>query len=78
MTDVAIGAAAQAGARVARPDLDRGLHPSAAFVFIGLLAAGVLFVAYSLYSDVDASGSKVTTFLPYLPLFVALANRPRL
>ncbi|HMD64339.1 MAG TPA: inorganic phosphate transporter [Stellaceae bacterium] len=72
MTDVAIGAAAETGARVARPDLDRGLHPSTAFVFVGLLAAGVLFVAYSLYSDVDASGTKVTTFLPYLLLFVAL------
>ena len=65
---------AQAGtlARPARPDLDRGLHPSTAFVFIGLLAAGVLFVAYSLYSDVAASGAKTTTFLPYLLLFVAL------
>ena len=65
---------AQAGtvARPARPDLDRGVHPSTAFVFVGLLAAGVLFVAYSLYSDVAASGAKTTTFLPYLLLFVAL------
>jgi inorganic phosphate transporter, PiT family len=72
MTDVAIGAAAPAGARVARPDLDQGLHPSTAYVFLGLLGAGLLFVAYSLYADVDASGTRVTTFLPYLLLFVAL------
>ena len=65
---------AQAGtvARPARPDLDRGVHPSTAFIFLGLLAAGLLFVAYSLYSDVAASGAKTTTFLPYLLLFVAL------
>jgi PiT family inorganic phosphate transporter len=31
-----------------------------------------LYVAYSLYADVDASGTRVTTFLPYLMLFVAL------
>jgi PiT family inorganic phosphate transporter len=72
MTDVALHAQAVTGARVARPDLDRGIHPSAAFVFVGLLAAGLLFVAYSLYSDVSASGAKTTTFLPYLLLFVAL------
>ena len=29
-------------------------------------------MAYSLYADVDASGTRVTTFLPYLMLFVAL------
>lgn len=70
MTDAAVRLP-DAGGRVARPDLDRGLHQSTAFVFLGLLAAAVLFVAYSLYSDVEASGA-TTTFLPYLLLFVAL------
>ena len=37
-----------------------------------MLGAGVLFVAYSLYADVEASGMKATTYLPYLLLFVAL------
>ena len=41
-------------------------------LFFGVLGAGVLFVAYSLYVDVDASGMKTTTYLPYLLLFVAL------
>jgi PiT family inorganic phosphate transporter len=45
---------------------------AAAMVFLGLLGAGLLFVAYSLYADVDASGTRITTFLPYLLLFVAL------
>ena len=46
--------------------------PRTAIVFLGLLGAGLLFVAYSLYADVDASGARVTTFLPFLLLFVAL------
>ena len=32
----------------------------------------MLYVAYSLYVDVEASGMKATTFLPYLLLVVAL------
>ena len=36
------------------------------------MAAALLFVAYSIYVDVDATGTKVTTYLPYLLLFVAL------
>jgi PiT family inorganic phosphate transporter len=70
MTDAAI-VAPEPSTRAGRPHLDGGLHPSMAFVFLGLLAAAVLFVAYSLYSDVEGSGA-TTTFLPYLLLFVAL------
>jgi inorganic phosphate transporter, PiT family len=33
---------------------------------------GTLYVAYSIYSDIDAAGSKVTALLPFLLLFVAL------
>ena len=32
----------------------------------------MLFVAYSIYSDVEATGTRVTTYLPYILLFVAL------
>jgi hypothetical protein len=32
----------------------------------------MLFVAYSIYVDIDATGARVTTWLPYLLLFVAL------
>ena len=32
----------------------------------------MLFVAYSIYSDVDATGTRVTSYLPYLLLLVAL------
>ena len=72
MADVALHAQAGTGAIGVRPRLDRGLDPRTAIFFLLLLAAGVFFVAYSLYSDVEASGAKTTTFLPYLLLFVAL------
>jgi inorganic phosphate transporter, PiT family len=61
-----------APAIVARPALDRDFEPRTAIVFIGLLAFGVLFVAWNLYSDISTSGAKPTTVLPYLLLFVAL------
>src|SRR3954468_23306809 len=55
-----------------RPALDRPFHPTTVMIFLAILALGLLFVAYSLYDDVDASGYHATTFLPYLLLFVAL------
>ncbi len=72
MTDAAIQPRTGAVAGPVRPALDSGFDPRQAFIFFGLLGAGLLFVAYSLYSDVSASGTKVTTILPYLLLFVAL------
>jgi PiT family inorganic phosphate transporter len=72
MADVALHPQAGTGAIGVRPRLDRGLDPRTAIFFLLLLAGGIFFVAYSLYSDVDASGARTTTFLPYLMLFVAL------
>jgi PiT family inorganic phosphate transporter len=72
MADVALQAQSGAGTIGVRPKLDRGFDPRTVIIFLGLLGAGVLFVAYSLYADVSASGTRVTTFLPYLLLFVAL------
>jgi PiT family inorganic phosphate transporter len=54
------------------PNLDGGLHPLQAIIYLGVVAAALLFVAYSIYADVDATGTKVTSYLPYLLLFVAL------
>src|ERR1700694_3667425 len=39
---------------------------------MGVVAAALLFVAYSIYSDIDATGTRVTSYLPYILLFVAL------
>src|SRR6516164_1706526 len=72
MADVALRAEPGTAAIGVRPRLDRGLQPGTAILLLLLLAGGVLFVAYSLYSDVAASGTRVTTILPFLLLFVAL------
>jgi PiT family inorganic phosphate transporter len=72
MADAALHTQPVTGPRGVRPSLDRGFDPRTALVFLLLLGAGLLFVAYSLYADVDASGTRTTTFLPYLLLFVAL------
>jgi inorganic phosphate transporter, PiT family len=72
MADAALHVGAGSGAIAARPKLDRTLDPRTAIIFLLLLAGGLLYVAYSLYADVDASGARTTTFLPYLLLFVAL------
>lgn len=55
-----------------RPKLDHPVNPLAGILFFGVIGAAVLFVAYSLYVDVEDSGTRVTTLLPYLLLFVAL------
>src|SRR5471030_1490543 len=46
-------------ARRRGPDLDGGFHPFAGIVFMGVMAAAVLFSAYSIYADVDATGAKI-------------------
>lgn len=55
-----------------RPNLDKGFNPLTMIMFFGILAAGAMFVAYSIYVDVQATGTRVTSYLPYLLLFVAL------
>ena len=73
MSDIALqGSLEPASPSTTRPNLDKGFNPIAAILFFGLLAGGLLYVAYSLYADVDATGAKITTYLPYLLLFVAL------
>src|SRR5229473_1016487 len=75
MTDFALNQTTDEGAPVqpaSRPNLDKGFNPLTMIMFFGILAAGLLFVAYSIYADVDATGVKVTTYLPYILLLVAL------
>ena len=56
----------------ARPKLDVGFDLRSALLFVGVLALGLLFVAYSLYRDVTASGTPTTNWLPFVLLGVAL------
>ena len=55
-----------------RPHLDQKAGPASAVIFIGLLASGLLFAGHSLLGDIDASGAKIVTLLPYILLCVAL------
>src|SRR5262249_57604108 len=55
-----------------RPKLDHPVDQLTIIIFLGIVGGGLLFVAYSLYGDVSDAGAKVTTYLPYLMLFVAL------
>ncbi|MCP3458830.1 MULTISPECIES: inorganic phosphate transporter [unclassified Bradyrhizobium] len=54
------------------PDLDRGFHPLTGIIYMGVIAAALLFVAYSIWVDVDATGTQVKSIAPFLMLFVAL------
>ena len=71
MTDITMTAAAEP-AGSPKPKLDQPINPLGLILFFGVLAAGFLFVAYSLYVDVDETGAKVTTYLPFILLFIAL------
>jgi PiT family inorganic phosphate transporter len=55
-----------------KPKLDAPSNPLALILFFGVLAAGLLYMAYSVYSDVSDTGATTRTYLPYILLFVAL------
>src|SRR5246500_5454885 len=71
MTDLA-GVGTIDVAESPKPKLDQPLNPLGLILFFGVLAAGFLFVAYSLYVDVGETGEVLTTYLPFILLFVAL------
>jgi PiT family inorganic phosphate transporter len=71
MTDVALPGLIEP-ARSKGPDLDAGSHPLTSIIMMGILAGGLLFVAYSIYADLDATGAPVTSYAPFILLFVAL------
>jgi len=60
------------GHAAARPKLDAKPGPVTLVVFVGLLAIGLFYTAWSLASDVSAAGVPATTWVPYLLLGVAL------
>jgi PiT family inorganic phosphate transporter len=72
MADIALPGSIEPARQGQGPNLDRGFNPLFGIVFLGVLAAALLFVAYSIYSDIDATGTRVTSFVPFIMLFVAL------
>ncbi len=55
-----------------RPDLESRKSPLAIIAFLAAIAGALLYVAYSIHVDIDATGVKIVTYLPYILLFVAL------
>ena len=75
MTDITLDSSIGDAAPVqpaSRPNLDKGFNPLTMILFFGILAAGLLYVAYSIYTDIGDSGTKVTSYAPFLLLFAAL------
>lgn len=71
MSDVALPGSIEPAARKG-PDLEGGFHPLTGIIYMGVIAAALLFVAYSIWVDVDATGTQVKSIAPFLMLFVAL------
>ncbi|MBV9517702.1 MAG: inorganic phosphate transporter [Hyphomicrobiales bacterium] len=69
MSDITLSGALPAADR---PQLDHPVTPLAIFGFLAVIAAGLLFVAYSIYVDVDATQARITSLVPYFMLAVAL------
>src|SRR4029079_4274765 len=76
MTDFALSQSIDAAGGpiqpASKPNLDKGFNPLTMIIFFGILAVGLLFVAYSIYAAIDAASARTTTYLPYLLLMVAL------
>ena len=69
MSDIAAPMPGQASPR---PNLDTNVAPTTAIIFILLLAVGLAFTVYGVYTDVSETGVPVTTYVPFLLLGVAL------
>jgi hypothetical protein len=55
-----------------QPDLDRGHHWVILAAIVGVLAAALIYVVFSIYGDMTQSGSIVPSLAPYFAIFVAL------
>ena len=69
MSDIAAPMPGQASAR---PDLNARAAPGTVILFLLMLAVGLFYTAYGLYSDILETGVPITTYLPFLLLGVAL------
>jgi PiT family inorganic phosphate transporter len=59
-------------AETRRPKLDHEMGIKTILIFLAVLALGLSYAAYSIYLDIRASGTPVTSLLPFLLLGVAL------
>ena len=68
MSDVALPGSIEP-ARRGGPDLEKGFHPLTGIIYLGVIGAALLFVAYSIYADVGATGAGKTSYAAFLLLF---------
>ena len=61
-----------------RPNLDKGFNPLTMILFFGILAAGLLFVAYSIYVDVEETRRQGHDLPALLAVDGGIADRARL
>jgi PiT family inorganic phosphate transporter len=71
MTDIAASPLDVAATTSARPQLT-GISPATLVIFFGLLTVGLLFTAYSLWTDMTEAQAAPATWAPFLLLGVAL------
>jgi PiT family inorganic phosphate transporter len=65
-------AAAAVRAPHSRPSLDSRPSAVTAFLFLGLLIAGLAYTCYSLVTDISSTGEHATTWIPFFLLGIAL------
>jgi PiT family inorganic phosphate transporter len=65
-------AAAAVRAPHSRPSLDSRPSAVTAFLFMGLLIAGLAYTCYSLVTDISSTGERMTTWIPFFLLGIAL------
>lgn len=74
MTSITSGAdlSPEAGSKGPKPNLDHALDVRGVLIFFGIIACGLGFTAWNIWSDMRAVGAPVTTYLPFVLLAVAL------
>jgi inorganic phosphate transporter, PiT family len=72
MTSVSSVDVLPAGTENPKPHLDNPIDMKAVIVFLTIVGCGLLFAAYNVHSDVEATGTVVKSALPFLLLGVAL------
>jgi len=55
-----------------KPHLDQPMGIRTILIFLAIMALGLFFTAYNIYSDISTSGTPVASILPFLLLTVAL------
>jgi inorganic phosphate transporter, PiT family len=72
MTSLSSTGIVSAPSDIARPKLDHPMGIRTILIFFAVMALGLFFTAYSIYEDLIAAGTPVTSILPFLLLGVAL------